>query len=195
MANWIIPRKVDLSKTPDKEKAAVYALAYPGDNAAHTWRVEVYDNGEPVSIEDGNISGYFLRPDGETVTMEGAAVDNVAIVSLPQEVYAYTGMVKAGMRLTYTYGRSVTLDAILINVLPTYDSGTYVDPGEAIPTIADLLAQISAMQAATTEAEAAATKAVRYDSAQSLTTAQKAQALSNLGLTAVDDGEGNISFS
>ena len=195
MANWIIPKKIDLAKEPDKKQAATYALAYPGDNSAHTWQVEVYNNGQPVNIEDGDITGYFLRPDGETVVMDGGGYDNIAMVSLPPEVYAYQGIVKAGMRLTYTYGRSVTLDAMLLNILPTYDSGVYVDPGDAIPTIADLLAQISAMQTATAAANAAATKAVRYDSAQSLTATQKAQALSNLGLTAVDDGEGNITFS
>lgn len=45
------------------------------------------------------------------------------------------------------------------------------------------------------EATEAADHSVQYNSTQTLTTAQKATARSNIGLSAVDDGNGNITFS
>ena len=38
-------------------------------------------------------------------------------------------------------------------------------------------------------------KAVLYAESQSLTSSEKAAALANLGLTATDDGNGNITFT
>lgn len=191
--NWIIPNTVDLAK-PAPAVDAPYSLMYPGDENAHVWQITVLNNGEAADLSGGTATGYFLRPDGNTVVIVGTISDNVISVTFDATVYAYVGWVQGGIRWTVS-GNTVTLAARLFDIKHPFDSGSYIDPGEAIPSVSELLAAIEDMEEATAAAEAAATKAVRYDSAQSLTSAQKAQALANLGLTAVDDGEGNITFT
>lgn len=191
--NWIIPHTVDLAK-PAPAISDPYTLMFPGDENAHVWQITVLNNGEAADLSGGTATGYFLRPDGNTVTIVGTISNNVISVTLDATVYAYVGWVKAAVRWSVS-GNTVTLDLRLFEIKPQIDSGSYIDPGEVIPSIAELLAAIEDMEDATEAAEAAATKSVRYDTAQSLTSTQKAQALANLGLTAVDDGEGNITFS
>lgn len=80
-----------------------------------------------------------------------------------------------------------------------------VDPGSSYGIAAAIgganAAAESATQAAQQASEAAqdaaeaADHAVQYNSTQSLTAAQKATARSNIGLSAVDDGNGNVTFS
>lgn len=80
-----------------------------------------------------------------------------------------------------------------------------VDPGSSYGIAAAIgganAAAESATQAAQQASEAAqdaaeaADHAVQYNSTQSLTATQKATARSNIGLSAVDDGNGNVTFS
>lgn len=84
-------------------------------------------------------------------------------------------------------------------------SNELVDPGSSYGITAAIgganAAAASATQAAqlatqaAQEATEAADHSVQYNSTQTLTTAQKATARSNIGLSAVDDGNGNITFS
>lgn len=195
--NWIIPQTVDMAKIPTRDVTVtgLYGLVYQGDANAHQWQVTVMDGGEPADLSAGTVAAYFLRPDKSTVVIEGTVSENVCTFTLTQEVYAKPGMVAGGVRYAVSGSATITLANKLFEVAPNYDSGTYIDPGQEIPSIADLLDAIEDMEEATAAAEAAATKSVRYDSAQSLTSTQKAQAIANLGLTAVDDGEGNITFT
>lgn len=194
---WIIPQTVNMAEVPQRDVTVtgLYGLAFQGDANAHQWQVTVMDGDEPADLSAGTVAAYFLRPDGDTVMIAGTVSGNVCTFTLTQEVYAVPGIVEGGVRYAVSGSATITLAYKLFEVVPNYDSGTYIDPGEEIPSIADLLDAIEDMEEATAAAEAAATKSVRYDSAQSLTSTQKAQALANLGLTAVDDGEGNITFS
>lgn len=84
-------------------------------------------------------------------------------------------------------------------------SAEMVDPGSSYGITAAIgeanAAAASATQAASLatqaaqEATEAADHSVQYNSTQTLTTAQKATARANIGLSAVDDGNGNITFS
>lgn len=193
MANWIIEENVDLANAP-KQSTAPYELMFPGDEKAHTWKVHVFENKVEADLSGCSVSAYFLRADGDTIVVTGAIDGNTVTVELAQACYAITGVVQAGLRLTND-GVSFTLSYKLFNVLPTYDSESYVDPGEVIPSIADLLDAIEDMEAATAAAESAASHSVVYDTAQTLTDAQKVRARTNIGLNVTDDGNGNITFS
>lgn len=187
--NFTIRQTVDLSGTNPNWNAVRHdALMYPGDNLAHTWEVQVKRNGIPVDMTGGNVVGYFQRKDGNTVMVNGTIEDSICKVTMAQECYAISGAMKAVMRYTEASTHTViTLAYHAFTVQGRIDDGGIIDPGEVIPSIDDLLAEIEAMEQATAAAEAAATKSVRYDSAQTLTDAQKEQARGNIDAASEGD--------
>lgn len=156
--NYTIKQTVDLSNVNQNWNVARHdALMYPGDNLAHTWEVQVKRNGIPVDMSGGNVVGYFQRKDGNTVMVNGTITDSVCKVTLAQECYAISGAMRAVMRYTNTSTNIIiTLAYHAFTVQSRIDDGGIIDPGEVIPSIDDLLAEIEAMEEATAAAEAAA---------------------------------------
>lgn len=160
------------------------------DNQANRLAFEIFAGDAPYS-PSGSCVGLVKRADGSGVPITGVVSNNLLYIDLPQEAYAIEGPVTVVVRsvagnaktaIFYGYG----------NVL-NGESGTIINPGNVIPDITDLLAAIDQMEQATAAANAAATKAVRYDSTQSLTDAQKAQARINIsaaGAAPTGDGTG-----
>lgn len=197
MVQWAIKQEIDLAKgdRAGGMRQSIEPLAYPGNANAHGWRVTVYNNGLPADLSGHTITAYFKRPDGNVVLVQGTVNNNVATVVLPAEVYALTGLVKAAMDASASGEGTTPLSGISFTIRENL-TGNIIDPGSVIPaSIDDLLAMISEMRDATDAAEAAATKAVRYDSSQGLTDAQKSQARSNIGLSFADSGDGDITIS
>ena len=101
-----------------------------GDQAAHTWRVAVMNNGEPADLSAyRDYAGYFLRADGVTVKVEGQRNGHCVTATLPIECYAVAGMMK-GLLRAENAASTVTLGAAVFDVLLN-TSDVYVDPGEA----------------------------------------------------------------
>lgn len=197
MANIRIERTVSLDEAnrPEFLKGTLYAT----ENQAHTFVIHCTQAGEDVTLS-GTVTANFIRPDNETVVMSGSIVDGAAEVDLAQSCYTQTG------RFVFTI--FVTLDEVktavysLTGNVKQTTTDTIVDPGNVIPDIADIVAEYAAMQQAVTDANtaadnanAAASHAVRYDTAQTLTDAQKAQARSNIGIAFADSGNGAIVIS
>lgn len=149
--NWTINQTVDLSRGytpvvwPD-------ALMVSGDVGAHTWRVAVLDNGNPVDLSGATITGSFLRADGNTVLVSGSISRNIASVTLTDVCYAVEGKMKGTIKMTKS-GTVITLAAVIFTV-SLFTSGSVIDPGvayadfqiDASPagTYADLAALIAA---------------------------------------------------
>lgn len=159
-----------------------------GDNNAYTFTALLCDSRNPdAGLMAGTVSGELMRPDGETVALtgtKGIAVRQVNLdaggmcnatpcsVTLPQACFAYPGRVTLVIKLTD--GTTVTQALAVSAVVVRTSTDVVVDPGEIVPDVA-------ALQAAAAEALSAASGSVRYDAAQSLTEAQKAQARLNIG--------------
>lgn len=157
MANWIIQQYADLGEgiNADQKRMDIMPIAYPGDDRAHVWQVTVLRNGSPVEIADAHtVSAYFFREyDGQSVLAAGTIVGSVCSVALPQEVYAYPCRVTGIMRLnTSGSGENTTIGVISFHVGENL-TGAVIDPGDVIPSIDDLLAEIDRMEAATDAAE------------------------------------------
>ena len=151
--NWLIEQRIDLRRGVQAPQVWPHALMLCGDNNAHTWRVIVLDGGEPAQIT-GNITGYFVRADGNTVVVTGELSGHIASVTLAQACYAIEGDLRAVMRLKV--GEStITLSALILHVRSEI-SDSIIDPGEVIPSLDDLLAQIDACEEATDAANDAA---------------------------------------
>lgn len=167
--NWVIEQDIDLRCGAQTPQIWPNALMLTGDNLAHTWRVRVFDGGEAVALTGATVTGYFVRTDGNTVAVQGSVEGSTAIVTLAQACYAFEGDLKGVMRLTLG-GKTVTLSVLTLMVRKVL-TDAIIDPGNVIPSLEDLLAQIEAMETATTAANTAAgaanTAAAAADSAAS----------------------------
>lgn len=156
------------------------------NNKAHRVGAIVTQGGEPLTL-GGNCSGTAILADGSTVPLTGAVSGNEAYVELNSTCYTVEGTIIVS--ITWISGQLQTTLLWAVGTVKITNTGTVIQPGDPIPNLEQLMAQITAMQEATAAANAAATKSVRYDTAQSLTGAQKAQARQNIQaaqVTAVD---------
>lgn len=166
MAQWVIDTEIDLAKgkSAGARQQSIQPLAYPGNAAAHGWRVTVRENGYPYIMSNHTITAYFQRADGNTVLVQGTANGNVAQVVFPGEVYAVPGVVHGIINATVSGQSTTALDAVSFTVRPNL-TGNIIDPGSVIPaSIDDMLAIIGdAQEAATNAANATKYIADTYD--------------------------------
>lgn len=156
------------------------------NNKAHRVGAIVTQGGEPLPL-GGNCSGTAILADGSTVPLTGVVSGNEAYVELNATCYTVEGTIIVSV--TWISGQLQTTLLWAVGTVKITNTGTVIQPGDPIPNLEQLMAQITAMQEATAAANAAATKSVRYDTSQSLTGAQKAQARQNIQaaqVTAVD---------
>lgn len=160
--------------------------AFTGEAGAHVIRVSARTvDGEAVTLS-GTVTGAMLRADGVTVALSGSIVSGAAVVTLNENCYAVPG--RGQLSVFVADGAEVTcLWSAVISVARTTSSAV-VDPEEIIPNLSELQTAANnantAAEAANTAATAAAAAmagAVRFDQAQTLTDAQKATALGNVG--------------
>ena len=125
---------------------------FSADNGGNKITVEILDGGAPATVS-GAVYGYVIREDGKTVVIEGSLSGNKASITLPTSAYAVIGWIDIVIKVGNT-----TAGACRAYVYRT-TTDVIVDPGEVIPSLAELLAQIGACQQATEAATAAATAA------------------------------------
>ena len=157
------------------------------DDDADRFGVRVFRDGQPESLTGVTCQGYFRDSQGNNIalTSYGTVSGNVAYVTLPQACYNYEGQFCLAIKLV---GGGVTSTVRIIDgIVDNTFTGSAVAPTGSVPTYQEIIAQYDEMVEATEAAEAVVTKSVRYDTSQSLTDAQKAQARSNIG--AADDNE------
>ena len=172
-------------------------IVFTEDNNPAVIGVRLFYGDTPAPQTGASCVCYCIRADGNTVQFSGTVSSNEVSATLPKSCFYAVGPLAIMLQTVTGTGNSAVITTVLklvVNVEPS-KTGSSIDPGNVVPNLTQLLAMLDQMEAATDAANEAASKSVRYDSAQSLTSTQKAQALANLGLTAVDDGEGNITFS
>ena len=162
---WV---KSDLKKAVTVREPV--GVMFTRDKGANKIGAEVYSDGEPVTLS-GNVVGYCVLATGVVVAVPGTRSDNKAYIVLPESAYAVPGRINIVIKLD-DGNQITTLAAIVTSVFNTREEAV-LDPGDQ--QIADWTAQIT-----NTLALIAGTS-VRYDQAQSLTTAQKEQARINIG--------------
>ena len=158
MANLIIPipAKADLEK--GIKKTYLDMIFATQDNEAHRVDVQLMRGKEQVNLSGAGISAYFIRySDNATISLTGSASSNIASVTLKKACYNKPGqfalIIKAaidGVISTVFYGEG----SIFVS-----STDTILDEENVVPSLADLLAQIAVMEAATKAANTATTNA------------------------------------
>lgn len=150
-ASNIINVKTDLALGVQKHRLG--RLFAANDKLAHTINVTVLQDGAAADLSGQTITAYFIRQDEATVTVNGTLSGNVATVNLPSACYAKPGyfslIIKAsGDVSTAIFWADGTITRTSTDII--------VDPEHIVPSLEELLAQISVMQTATAAANTAA---------------------------------------
>ena len=153
-----------------------------GDKKANRFGVRLFRNGAPVSAESCTVTGIFMAPDGTRYVISETSYTgstgkegNKAWVQLPEICYAVTGQFCLAIKLTGG-GVDGTMRIIDGTVSETGEAGAVV-PTSTIPTTEEIIAAYE-------EAVDVIGGSVRFDTEQSLTDAEKATALENIGAIA-----------
>lgn len=120
-----------------------------GDVKGDRFGVAVYRNGEPVNLLGMTVVGYFIRPDGQSVVLEGwrAGQDgNMAIVKLTESCYVVPGNFKLSIKILLD-GETMTARIVDGTVVDTVE-GSIIDTGDVIPDLSDWTALIESLEAA-----------------------------------------------
>lgn len=189
MDQWKIRQIVDLAASGSAPTAWSEALMTDGDKHAHTWNVTVLNAGQAADLTGATAIGYFNRADRATVAVPATITGNLVSVTMTQECYAIEGPLVGIFRLMASGSTTLTLSVLRFNVGKGPNSAI-VDPGNIVPDLDTLLAQVANIEAvtqaciaATGDADAAADRA--NDAANRI----------DWNIIFTDDGEGNVTVS
>ena len=168
----LIERTVDIDR--GVQLTPMNQLFAASDEGAHTLRVSVLASGQPLALTGAGVFGYFIRADEETVVVRGTAAGHVATLVLPESCYAAPGRFSLIIKATLGDERKAIFwgDGFVTRA----STDVIVDPGNEIPSLEELLAQIANIEAATKEAKDAASEAkqVTKDASKAAQDAQTA---------------------
>lgn len=178
------------------DQTAKISLQQPlvqGNSFAHCLLFEAFDDDfRPADLTGVSVAGQFLRSDGKTVApIFGEISGSAARLILPPSCYTIPGPFQCTMDLIGPNGAVRTV-LWVEGMVEKRASDEAVDPGTPVPSITQAIGEATAAAAAASSAAAdasaaaqnawsAAASAVRYDTEQSLTNAQKATARGNIG--------------
>lgn len=147
---------VDLKKP--NNVTALKGRLFTQDAMSNLVGVNVFDNDTPVDSLSGSVIGWVMRADGNTLVINGEKDGNKAYIVLPEAAYAVVGNITIAIQLVDESGEDevkTTLTALTGYVYRT-TTDTIIDPGEVVPDLTTLLAEIEAMEEATEAANDAA---------------------------------------
>lgn len=128
------------------------------DALADAFAVTVQRNGADVDISGMTVYGYlYANATQSTVPIKGTVSSSTATVILSEDCYAVPGYASLMIQL---HDGDVRHTVLKVDFVVTRTGGTLVLDGDnVLPTLAELLGQISAMEQATAEAREAAAAA------------------------------------
>ena len=112
-----------------------------GDAAGNRYGIKLMRKNEPVSMIGAACVGFFIRPDGITLVINGEVTNGIAYVELPAAAYAIEGNFTLAIKVTGT-GFAETMQ-IIDGTVVTTTTGVILDPASEIPSLEDLMAVIS----------------------------------------------------
>ena len=154
---------VDLDKGNTTLKVELPYPLYTEDHSAHKVGVRVFRDGKAVDLTGATVTGYFRRPpkdessSAETVILSGTAEGNIAACMFNQHCYPYRGPFAFVLKIG-TASMTHALLGMTGTILPAR-TPAIVDDSNVIPSLDDLLQQVTAMRTATAESKQATSNA------------------------------------
>lgn len=142
---------VDIDKPLKREHAGV--LLATGDTLANRFGVNVKRNGANVDLTGCKVYGFFIRPNMDTLPIDGAVNGSTAYVDLPAACYTAEGAFSLAIKVS---GDNVTATVRVVDGhIKLTSTDSIADPDEKIHSLPELLAMIDEIEDTTAEARAA----------------------------------------
>lgn len=126
---------------------------FTGDKNAHRFHVKLMRNGCAVNVDGITATGYMVRADKQTVVWKGETDGCDIYLTMPASCYAVAGRFRLLLRVTF--GDTIETALWVEGSMREGTTEAIVDPGTTLPSLEELLAQISTMEATTAEAREA----------------------------------------
>lgn len=128
------------------------------DALGDIFSVSVWRGGSPVKLDGVTVRGYlYLTETKQTILLSGSVTGSSVSVTLDSSCYAVPGHAALVIQLQKDAVRHTILKANFM--IDRTCTDTIIDPDSVIPTLAELLAQIEAMEQSTAKANEAAASA------------------------------------
>lgn len=114
-----------------------------GESDAHKFAITATRDGAQVALT-GDVTASFLRADGAEVALAGQIEDGAATVTLAQSCYAVPG--RFDLTIFVSAGGVTTGVYACTGGVRNTTAGTIVDPGQVVPSLAEIQALAASMR-------------------------------------------------
>ena len=128
-----------------------------GDALANRYGARIVQNGSEVDVSAYSVLGYLIRPNDETLKINGTADESIVYVDIPKNGYVYDGAFSLALKILGD-GFEKTI-AIFDGQITRTTTENIVDGDRVVYGVEDILAKIEAMEKAESDANGAAARA------------------------------------
>lgn len=151
----VFKRRIDVDA--EIQMTPLKSLYASGDKNAHIFELSLYRGAEEMDLSGASAQGYFIRADGYTVPITGAISGNIVTFTLSEGCYYVVGNFNLIIKVSIAESRKSVFWGNGYVVRSMTDA--IVDEENVIPSLDELLAQISAAESAAKAANQAASAA------------------------------------
>lgn len=151
----VFKRRIDVDA--EIQMTPLKSLYASGDKDAHIFELSLYRGAEEIDLSGASAKGYFIRADGYTVPITGAISGNIVTLTLSEGCYYVVGNFNLIIKVSIGESRKSVFWGNGYVVRSMTDA--IVDEENVIPSLDELLAQISAAESAAKAANQAASAA------------------------------------
>ena len=151
----VFKRRIDVDA--EIQMTPLKSLYASGDKNAHIFELSLYRGAEEMDLSGASAQGYFIRADGYTVPIAGTISGNVVTLTLSEGCYYIVGNFNLIIKVSIGESRKSVFWGNGYVVRSMTDA--IVDEENVIPSLDELLAQISAAESAAKAANQAASAA------------------------------------
>lgn len=151
----VFKRRIDVDA--EIQMTPLKSLYASGDKNAHIFKLSLYRGTEEMDLSGASAQGYFIRADGCTVPITGAISGNIVTLTITEGCYYVVGNFNLIIKVSIGESRKSVFWGNGYVVRSMTDA--IVDEENVIPSLDELLAQISAAESAAKAANQAASAA------------------------------------
>ena len=151
----VFKRRIDVDA--EIQMTPLKSLYASGDKNAHIFELSLYRGAEEMDLSGASAQGYFIRADGCTVPIAGTISGNIVTLTITEGCYYVVGNFNLIIKVSIGESRKSVFWGNGYVVRSMTDA--IVDEENVIPSLDELLAQISAAESAAKAANQAASAA------------------------------------
>lgn len=140
----IFSRVFDVELTQGLVRVNVGDIGTTFDEYANRFGARLLDGGEPVDTSSMTVTGYFLRPNRDTVPIQGRTQTGMVYVDLSPSCYSYDGEFTLVVKVLN--GESIGTVLIVDGRIPPSRSDSYIADEESFPDIEKIEQMINELE-------------------------------------------------